>query len=326
MGKQRQSWSVEEKLAIVLAVLGERQSVAEIGRQRGVNENQIYRWKERFLEAGRQGLNGAKAQTADQRLEAENNQLKKWLGEKALEVEILKKSPGFEHGISGPALSPVPNPDLIEGVHARARTTLLAAAGLSARRCGAKPTASGSVTRGNRCRRGGGSGADLRVSSGLSHPPSAENPDRARADPATDGRAGIAATPSDEEEASRTGGGRRARLARRASAPDRRHAVSLGRWRGVGLSRGRCQNPPVPRRQRRAHFESETRRVQSHTGSDFTSGHFQQVRQDIGQWVRCPRRSGRGSGHPGTLESHLQARVRLWPPGQNLGGPYSKTT
>lgn len=63
------------------------------------------------------------------------------------------------------------------------------------------------------------------------------------------------------------------------------------------------------------------RRGQSHTGSDFTSGHFQQVRQDIGQWVRCPRRSGRGSGHPGTLESHLQARVRLWPPGQNLGGP-----
>jgi len=95
MGKQRQSWSVEEKLAIVLAVLGERQSVAEVGRQRGVNENQIYRWKERFLEAGRQGLNGAKAQTADQRLEAENNQLKKLLGEKALEVEILKKVSRF---------------------------------------------------------------------------------------------------------------------------------------------------------------------------------------------------------------------------------------
>ena len=87
MGKQRQSWSVEEKLAIVLAVLGERQSVAEIGRQRGVNENQIYRWKERFLEAGRQGLNGAKAQTADQRLEAESNQMKKWRGEKALEFQ-----------------------------------------------------------------------------------------------------------------------------------------------------------------------------------------------------------------------------------------------
>ncbi|HHW76192.1 MAG TPA: hypothetical protein GX399_04030 [Xanthomonadaceae bacterium] len=35
MGKQRRSWSVEEKLATVLAVLSERQSVAEVARQRG---------------------------------------------------------------------------------------------------------------------------------------------------------------------------------------------------------------------------------------------------------------------------------------------------
>lgn len=37
MGKQYRSWSVEEKLAIVLAVLSERPSVAEIARQHGVN-------------------------------------------------------------------------------------------------------------------------------------------------------------------------------------------------------------------------------------------------------------------------------------------------
>ena len=30
-----------------------------------------------------------------------------------------------------------------------------------------------------------------------------------------------------------------------------------------------------------------SRLVQSDAGSDFTSGHFQQVCQDIGQWVRC---------------------------------------
>lgn len=76
MGKQRKSWSVEEKLAIVRAVLSERQSVAEVARQRGVHENQIYRWKEQFLEAGRHGLHGAKIQTADQRLAVENAQLK----------------------------------------------------------------------------------------------------------------------------------------------------------------------------------------------------------------------------------------------------------
>ena len=80
MGKQRRSWSAEERMATVLAVLSERQSVAEVARQRGVNENQVYRWKERFLEGGCQGLNGAKSQTADQRLEAENDQLKQLLG------------------------------------------------------------------------------------------------------------------------------------------------------------------------------------------------------------------------------------------------------
>lgn len=91
MGKQRKNWSVEQKLTIVLSVLSDRQSVAELARQHGVNETQIYRWKEQFLESGRRGLNGAKAETADQRLAAENEQLKKLIGEKALELEIVKK-------------------------------------------------------------------------------------------------------------------------------------------------------------------------------------------------------------------------------------------
>ena len=91
MGKQRKSWSVEQKLTIVLSALSERQSVAELSRQYGANENQIYRWKERFLASGRQGLMGAQALTADQRLQAENEQLKKLLGEKTLELDIVKK-------------------------------------------------------------------------------------------------------------------------------------------------------------------------------------------------------------------------------------------
>jgi len=140
MGKQYRSWSVEEKLAIVLAVLSERPSVAEIARQHGVNENQLYRWKEQFLAGGRQGLNGTKAPTVDQRLASENNPLKKLLGEKALEMEILKKSPDFEHGYARPALSVLPRPDLVTGVHAPGRTTLLAVAGLFVRRGRPKPT------------------------------------------------------------------------------------------------------------------------------------------------------------------------------------------
>ena len=95
MGKQHKNWSVEEKLATVLTVLSGRQSVAVIARQRGVNENQVYRWRDQFLESGRQGLHGAKPQAADQRLTVENAQLKQLLGEKALEIEILKKLSQF---------------------------------------------------------------------------------------------------------------------------------------------------------------------------------------------------------------------------------------
>lgn len=65
MGKRRKSWSVEKKLALVLAILRERQSVAEVGHQRGVNENPTYLWKERFLDAGRQELNGAQVNMAE---------------------------------------------------------------------------------------------------------------------------------------------------------------------------------------------------------------------------------------------------------------------
>jgi transposase-like protein len=90
MGKQRQSWSIEEKLGIVLAVLSERQSVAEVSRQHGGERESDLSVERAISSGGRQGLNGAKAQTADQRLEAENSQLKKLLGEKALEMEILK--------------------------------------------------------------------------------------------------------------------------------------------------------------------------------------------------------------------------------------------
>jgi transposase-like protein len=91
MGKQRKTWTVEQKLTIILAALREEQSIAALARQHGVSEQQIYRWKMQFLEGGRQSLGGAKTPRADQPLLSENEQLKKLLGEKTLEIDILKK-------------------------------------------------------------------------------------------------------------------------------------------------------------------------------------------------------------------------------------------
>jgi transposase len=89
MGKQRKTWTTEQKLTLVLAALRDKDSVAALARQHRVSEQQIYRWKAQFLNGGRQALGGVKAPRIDQRLQSENEQLKKLLGEKTLEIDIL---------------------------------------------------------------------------------------------------------------------------------------------------------------------------------------------------------------------------------------------
>jgi transposase len=91
MGKQRKTWTAQQKQAIVLAALRGDHSIAELARQHSIREQLIYRWKSDFLEAGTQALGGAKALKADEALTQENEHLKKLLGEKALELDLLKK-------------------------------------------------------------------------------------------------------------------------------------------------------------------------------------------------------------------------------------------
>lgn len=90
MGKKK-VWSAEQKLTIVLTALKEQQSIAELSRQHGVAESLIHKWKSQFLEHGKSAFKHGNVKTPDQALAAENEQLKKVLGEKVLEVEILKK-------------------------------------------------------------------------------------------------------------------------------------------------------------------------------------------------------------------------------------------
>ncbi len=56
-----------------------------------MNENLIHKWKAQFLEAGRQGLQGNRSSSAENRLEAENDRLKRILAEKELELDLAKK-------------------------------------------------------------------------------------------------------------------------------------------------------------------------------------------------------------------------------------------
>jgi transposase len=77
----RRRYSAEEKLRIVLEGLRGEESIAELCREEGINQNLYYRWSKEFLEAGKKRLGGdtAREATSDevQSLRAESSQLKR---------------------------------------------------------------------------------------------------------------------------------------------------------------------------------------------------------------------------------------------------------
>ena len=92
----------EEKVRVVLPVLGGEMSASEAARRHGVSVQAVYHWRDRFLDAGRQSLDdripgpGKNAgSAAERRLKLENNQLKLALAEATVQVRIWQK--GAEH-------------------------------------------------------------------------------------------------------------------------------------------------------------------------------------------------------------------------------------
>ena len=54
----RRNYSAEEKIRIVLEGLRGEDSIAELCRKEGINQNLYYRWSKEFLEAGKKRLAG----------------------------------------------------------------------------------------------------------------------------------------------------------------------------------------------------------------------------------------------------------------------------
>jgi transposase len=92
----RRHFSAEDKIRIVITGLRGEDSVAELCRKEGINQNLYYRWSKDFLEAGKKRLAGdtAREATSDEvkELRAETHQLKELLAELMLENRLLKKS------------------------------------------------------------------------------------------------------------------------------------------------------------------------------------------------------------------------------------------
>src|SRR5215471_17357209 len=75
----RRHHSAEEKIRIVLEGLRGEDSIAELCRKEGINQNLYYRWSKEFLDEVKE-------------LKAEARQLKETLAEVLIENRLLKKS------------------------------------------------------------------------------------------------------------------------------------------------------------------------------------------------------------------------------------------
>ena len=91
----RRQYSAEDKIRIVIAGLRGEDSIAELCRKEGINQNLYYRWSKDFLEAGKKRLAGdtAREATSDEvkEIQAQARQLKELLAELMLENRLLKK-------------------------------------------------------------------------------------------------------------------------------------------------------------------------------------------------------------------------------------------
>lgn len=89
-------FSAEEKIRIVLEGLRGEDSIAELCRREGINQNLYYRWSKDFLEAGKKRLSGDTTREANtdevKELRSQARQLKEVLAEQILENRLLKKS------------------------------------------------------------------------------------------------------------------------------------------------------------------------------------------------------------------------------------------
>ena len=92
----RRQFSAEEKIRIVLEGLRGEDSIAELCRREGINQNLYYRWSKDFLEAGKKRLAGdtAREATSDEvrHLRSEALALKEAVADLTLDNRLLKKS------------------------------------------------------------------------------------------------------------------------------------------------------------------------------------------------------------------------------------------
>lgn len=93
MSRKRRNWTPEEKAAIVLEILREDSTLAEISKKYEIAQPVLSRWKADFIANMSTVFDkkGEEIEKVKQEYEAEKEQLVKKIGELTLDVDFLKK-------------------------------------------------------------------------------------------------------------------------------------------------------------------------------------------------------------------------------------------
>jgi transposase len=87
----KSKWAADEKIRIVLEFLNTNVSTAELCRKYGVRPPAFYSWREKFFQGGKLALSGQLRDPAKEK-EAENERLKKLIGELTIANDAFKKT------------------------------------------------------------------------------------------------------------------------------------------------------------------------------------------------------------------------------------------
>lgn len=97
MGK-KSALSPEQRAQLVVRLLSKEEPAAQIARRAGISEQTLYRWRDEFVDGGKEALNGrgtkSEGSRTVERLKADLAERDQVIGEITIANRILKKLSG----------------------------------------------------------------------------------------------------------------------------------------------------------------------------------------------------------------------------------------
>ncbi|OGU29558.1 MAG: hypothetical protein A2X67_13610 [Ignavibacteria bacterium GWA2_55_11] len=84
--------SAEERLSLVMESLRPEASIADLCRKHGISQTTFYKWRDKFLEGGKQALMSNGQTNASAADKARIEDLERVIGQQSVEIRVLKKN------------------------------------------------------------------------------------------------------------------------------------------------------------------------------------------------------------------------------------------